>query len=165
MSASEAPSEAPLSARDLAARLQSWLFEADFFGDCVTWARAHSEGVASDALTSRAEMRLAYTALHREFEAFFESKLEKFCLDAGATAEQVHAQLEAAIKEGGEAGASEVVDFITALADFETFMQMMTDVKRQQELEAELAAREAAEAAGGGGASTEADGAVAGAKR
>ena len=114
----------------LGQRLQSWLFEADFFTDMVSWATPRARA-AVDLSTS--ENSLAMTALHQEFEAYFETKLEKFCLDAGATAEDVHLQLEAAIKEGGERSteASSVVDFIVALADFDLFSQMMRDVARQ----------------------------------
>ena len=114
----------------LGQRLQSWLFEADFFTDMVSWATPRARA-AVDLSTS--ENSLAMTALHQEFEAYFETKLEKFCLDAGATAEDVHLQLEAAIKEGGERSteASSVVDFIVALADFDLFTQMMRDVARQ----------------------------------
>jgi hypothetical protein len=115
---------------ELGQRLQSWLFEADFFTDMVSWATPRARA-AVDLSTS--ENSLAMTALHQEFEAYFETKLEKFCLDAGATAEDVHLQLEAAIKEGGERSteASSVVDFIVALADFDLFSQMMRDVARQ----------------------------------
>jgi hypothetical protein len=115
---------------ELGQRLQSWLFEADFFTDMVSWATPRARA-AVDLSTS--ENSLAMTALHQEFEAYFETKLEKFCLDAGATAEDVHLQLEAAIKEGGERSteASSVVDFIVALADFDLFTQMMRDVARQ----------------------------------
>ena len=69
----------------------------------VQWARgsARAAAVPADALSSRGEMRLAYTALHAEFEAFFDSKLEKFCLDAGATAEQVHGGEAAVAKKPG----------------------------------------------------------------
>ena len=117
-----AASPSSVSTADLTARLQSWLFESSMFDDMVQWARgsARAAAVPADALTSKGEMRLAYTALHAEFEAFFDSKLEKFCLDAGATAEQVHAQLAAAMADGGAgAGASELVNYITALADFD----------------------------------------------
>jgi hypothetical protein len=115
---------------ELGQRLQSWLFEADFFTDMVSWATPRARAAVD---LSTCENSLAMTALHQEFEAFFETKLEKFCLDAGATAEDVHLQLEAAIKEGGERSteASSVVDFIVALADFDLFSQMMRDVARQ----------------------------------
>ena len=104
--ASSSPSA--VSTADLSARLQSWLFESNMFEDMVQWARgsARAAAVPADALSSRGEMRLAYTALHAEFEAFFDSKLEKFCLDAGATAEQVHAQLAAAMAAGDGASGS-----------------------------------------------------------
>ena len=119
--ASSSPSA--VSTADLSARLQSWLFESNMFEDMVQWARgsARAAAVPADALSSRGEMRLAYTALHAEFEAFFDSKLEKFCLDAGATAEQVHAQLAAAMAagDGASGSASELVNYITALADFD----------------------------------------------
>ena len=119
--ASSSPSA--VSTADLSARLQSWLFESNMFEDMVQGARgsARAAAVPADALSSRGEMRLAYTALHAEFEAFFDSKLEKFCLDAGATAEQVHAQLAAAMAagDGASGSASELVNYITALADFD----------------------------------------------
>ena len=119
-----------MSAELLNSKLQSWLFEADFFSDMVSWATPKARS-AVDLSTS--ENSLAMTVLHQEFEAYFETKLEKFCLDAGATAEEVHSQLEAAIKEGGERSsqASSVVDFIVALADFDLFSQMMRDIARQ----------------------------------
>ena len=120
MSSSSPPA---VSTADLSARLQSWLFESSMFDDMVQWARssARAAAVPADALSSRGEMRLAYTALHAEFEAFFDSKLEKFCLDVGATAEQVHAQLAAAMAagDGASGSAGELVNFITALADFD----------------------------------------------
>jgi len=122
------------SITSLGQRLQSWLFEADFFTDMVSWATPRARA-AVDLSTS--ENSLAMTVLHQEFETYFETKLEKFCLDAGATAEDVHLQLEAAIKEGGERSseASSVVDFIVALADFDLFSQMMRDVARQAKTE------------------------------
>ena len=79
-------------------RLQSWLFEAGFFDARGAWARERAPG-AVDLGSQEHSLRLS--ALHAEFEAFFESKLEKFCLDAGATAEEVHAQLEQAISRRG----------------------------------------------------------------
>ena len=115
--ASSSPSS-PISTVDLTSRLQSWLFESGMFDDMVQFARARAAAVPADALSSKGEMRLAFTALHAEFEAFFDSKLEKFCLDAGATAEQVHAQLAAAMA-AGEGGSAELVNYITALADFD----------------------------------------------
>jgi len=129
---------------ELGQRLQSWLFEADFFTDMVSWATPRARA-AVDLSTS--ENSLAMTVLHQEFEAYFETKLEKFCLDAGATAEDVHLQLEAAIKEGGERSteASSVVDFIVALADFDLFSKMMRDVARQAAEEEKAAQAEKTE--------------------
>jgi hypothetical protein len=119
-------------AEQLNTKLQSWLFEADFFSDMISWATPRARNVV-DLKTG--ENSLAMTALHQEFESYFETKLEKFCLDAGASAEDVHSQLEAAIKEGGDQSsqASSVVDFIVALADFDLFSQMMRDIAKQAE--------------------------------
>jgi hypothetical protein len=148
------PPSSSVSTADLTARLQSWLFESAMFESMVEWAKARAAAVPADALSSKGEMRLAFTALHAEFEAFFDSKLEKFCLDAGATAEQVHAQLAAALAAGGAeaGGAGELVSFVTALADFDVFMQMMTDVRKQADAEAAAAAAAAAAAPDGAGA-------------
>jgi len=119
-------------AEQLNTKLQSWLFEADFFSDMISWATPRARNVV-DLKTG--ENSLAMTALHQEFESYFETKLEKFCLDAGVSAEDVHSQLEAAIKEGGDQSsqASSVVDFIVALADFDLFSQMMRDIAKQAE--------------------------------
>ena len=51
---------------ELGQRLQSWLFEADFFTDMVSWATPRARA-AVDLSTS--ENSLAMTALHHEFEA------------------------------------------------------------------------------------------------
>jgi hypothetical protein len=119
-------------AEQLNTKLQSWLFEADFFSDMISWATPRARNVV-DLKTG--ENSLAMTALHQEFESYFETKLEKFCLDAGASAEDVHSQLEAAIKGGGDRSsqASSIVDFIVALADFDLFSQMMRDIAKQAE--------------------------------
>ena len=46
------------------------------------------------------ENRLAYTTLHTEFEAWIDSKLEKWLIDVGASGED----LFAALREVGETG-------------------------------------------------------------
>jgi hypothetical protein len=136
------------STATIIAKLRGWLFETDAYESLMAWARAHVDRVAPGDGADGGHT-LAHTALHAEYEAFLESKLEKFMMDAaGATPEEVHAALADALAAAPSGDEAAAINFIVAASEFDTFMGLMRDTAAQVAMEAAAAA---AEAGGGGG--------------
>jgi hypothetical protein len=53
-------------------QLQQWMLTEDVFAACTSWAEAHASAID----LSTEDNLLCYTTLHKEFEAWIDSKLE-----------------------------------------------------------------------------------------
>ncbi len=113
---------------ELMDKLRHWIFEDDIFNSLIAWATQRIQGID----ITNDEHKLEYTELHKEYETFFESKLEKFVLNAGTTPEDLLSELEKQIAAEPQGDAAQMVEFLTASADYDVFLSMMKDVAKQQ---------------------------------
>ena len=137
-----------MASQELLDKLRHWIFEDDVFAAITAWAEERTAGF--DLTAPAEEHRLEWTAMHKDFETFFESRLEKFCLSAGTTPEELHAHLEAEVTKDPSGEAAQIVEFLLASAEYETFVGMMRSITQQKQAQAADAAAEAAAGEAGG---------------
>ena len=119
---------------ELMDKLRHWIFEDDIFTSLIDWAKVRLK----DIDLTNDEHKLEYTQLHQEYEVFFESKLEKFIINAGTTPEDLYNELKKQIAAEPEGDAAHMVEFLTASADYDVFLSMMKDVAKQEKMMQEM---------------------------
>jgi hypothetical protein len=70
-------------------RLNAWMLDDAFFESCRNWVRDNVHKID----LSTPDFLLSYSELHREFEEWVESKLEKFILDNDTSIDELHTAL------------------------------------------------------------------------
>mmetsp|Transcript_45688 Transcript_45688/g.126794 ORF Transcript_45688/g.126794 Transcript_45688/m.126794 type:complete len:183 (-) Transcript_45688:251-799(-) len=109
-----------------------WFMETEMqqlFNDAAAFADANCEvfDVQQD------EHKLEYTALHQQYQAFFEAKLNAFLASIGHTSESFQVAFEKMVKKNG--GAKTMAELMWCCLDYEFFCQIM--VERKKELQSQ----------------------------
>ncbi len=114
----------------LVSELVKWVQDESLLESTQLWAQEHSHLI--DA--SSGEFLLRYTDLHREFEAWVDSKLEKWLIDHESTSEELQHALKLTADTIPDGLAFfEYLTPILAVFDFEVFMEMMRGVAQSSD--------------------------------
>merc|ERR1711865_220810 len=103
--------------------VKTYFFEDPEFATALEqWAVDNCQDIDN----SSDEMKLHYTELYNKLVEAYEAKMTDFLESQGSSVEEFHKKLQEAPRDGEDA---HFVDMMLMILDFETFMQMMREVK------------------------------------
>ncbi|XRB01217.1 Cilia- and flagella-associated protein 36 [Pycnococcus provasolii] len=109
----------------------------DVVNDIEEFARSNCDAfnVTEDGI--HAEQKLEYMELYQKMQSLFESKLAAFVETCGVTMEQFESLCEKVINAPDDdevmAEKKMSLSFLTMVTDYETFVQMMSECKKEKD--------------------------------
>ncbi|QDZ23776.1 ARF-like 2 binding protein BART domain-containing protein [Chloropicon primus] len=101
-----------------------FLFEDEAFGNSLETFAKENCGVFTDS----DEHKLEYTELYQKYQGLFEEKLESFLSTKNYTSDQFMQACQEAAEKGDEEDMNGAfLNFLLALVDYTTFVQMMKE--------------------------------------